>query len=779
MKKNALLLFAFLILGSLAAQDILLWRKGSPAPPILVYADAPEPVRQAAEALSQWLERATGETWHITDATSVPANALAIRLGDAARAGLPSAPEPSALPHDGYWIRQGADGVRIAGRDYAGGDLSMETHPLRSHEAWNGELRLCAFGDMGTWNGVHQFLESLGFRWFMPGEEGTEVPSLEEIALSPREGTKAPAFEYRYAWLADFKFYPQDALWYRRIGYGAPAPVNIGHAFGIMLKYADSHPEYFALIDGKRDTSNLSVLSGGNLCLSQPKAVEIWIEEMRAFFQKNPQLTIFPICPNDCMTRICECPECQAQVSPQLGEKGLFSNYVWGFAAKVAKAAKTEFPDKKVGCFAYSNYQEVPDCLTEIPDNLAVMICYQRQNERTPGGKAQIRNAIESWSRLVDAIYLWTYPHLNYWKPWRHYPRFYPHLLAGDIRANHALGNVKGEFVESESFDASEGAQRGWKYDFHYPWLNHLTAYLIAKLLWEPECDLDALLDDYYLRFYGPAGDPMKEFWTRVEKLTMERPFQHPFDVYTPADAKSLVALLQRAVGLVPEGSVYRARLEGVLSEFLLGAEALLKIPESAELPVPRIPAVPTGQKDGLFPGIPAHEMTQSDGSPAPQRSLVQIAAAPEGLLLHFYCQEDPARGVHAQERPRDDGSLWKDDSIEVLLCPPDGQNGLHFILGARNSRYDARWGDPRDRAEDRSWNPDYAFSSQLESGFWTATLCLPWEMLGAQDASGLDMKGNFFRNRTEEGKSQLIGLFPTQTNQYRVPAAFAKLLVE
>ena len=779
MKKATLLLFALLTLGSLSAQELLLWKKGSPTLPILVDTNAAEPVHQAAEALSQWLERATGESWRIADATSLPADAVAIRLGEAARVGCPEAPEPSALPHDGYWLRQDNDGVRIAGRDYAGGDLSMETHPLRSYEAWNGELRLCAFGDMGTWNGVHQFLESLGFRWYMPGEVGTVVPALNELAVSSREEVQSPVFEYRYAWLTDFELYPEDALWYRRIGYGAPSPVNIGHAFALMLKYADTHLEYFALIDGKRDTSNLSVLSGGNLCLSQPKAVEIWIEEMREFFQKNPQLTIFPICPNDCMTRICECAECQAQLSPQLGEKGLFSNYVWGFAARVAKAAKEVFPDKKVGCFAYSNYQEVPDCLTEIPDNLAVMICYQRQNERTPEGKAQIRNAIAAWSKKVASVYLWTYPHLNYWKPWRHYPRFYPHLLAEDIRANHALRNVKGEFVESESFDASEGAQREWKYDFHYPYLNHLTAYLIAKLLWEPELDLDALLDDYCLRFYGPASTVMREFWSRVETLTMERPFQHPFDVYSPADAKAFRALLQKAVDLTPEGSVYRTRMEGILAEFLLGAEPLLKIPDSAELTVPRITAIPTETKDGLFPELPAHEMTQFDGSPAPQKSLVQIAAAPEGLLLHFYCKEDPARGIHAQERPRDDGNLWKDDTIEVMLCPPDGHNGLHFILGAKNGRYDARWNDPRERAEDRSWDPDYAFSCHLENDYWTATLCLPWEMLGAHDASDLNMKGNFFRNRTVEGQSQLIGLFPTQTNQYRVPAAFATLLVE
>ncbi len=779
MKKAALLLAALLTLGVLYAQEVLLWKKGAVPPPILVDADAPEPARQAAEALSECLGRATGVPWEIRDSAGVAPDAMAIRLGSAAKSGCPDAPEASALPHDGYWCRQGKDGVRILGRDYAGGSIAFENHPMRTFEAWNQELRLCAFGDMGTWQGVHHFLESLGFRWYMPGEVGEVVPSLEQIELPSHEETRAPAFEYRYAWLTDFEIYPVDSLWYRRIGYGAAAPVNIGHAFWRMLKYADEHPEYFALIDGKRDTSNLSVLGGGNLCLSHPKTVELWIEEMREFFQKNPQLDIFPVCPSDCMTRICECAECQAQLSPHLGETGLFSNYVWGFAARVAKAAKAEFPDKKVGLFAYSQYREVPDCLEEIPDNLAVMICYQRQNERTPEGKRLIRATVEAWSKKVASVYLWTYPHLNYWKPWRHYPRFYPHLLAEDIRANHALGNIKGEFVESESFDASEAMLRDWKYDFHYPYLNHLTAYLIAKLLWEPELDLDALLDDYCLRFYGPAATTMKDFWKRVEAITMERPLQHPFDVYATTDAKDLRALLQKAVDQTPGGSVYRTRTEGVLSEFLLGAEPLLKIHETATLKVPKIDALPAAPKDGLFPEIPAHEMTQFDGTPAPQKSLVQVAAAPEGLLLHFYCQEDPARGIHAQERPRDDGNLWKDDTIEVLLCPPDGHDGIHFILGAQNSRYDARWSDPRERAEDCSWNPDYAFSSYQAADSWTATLCLPWEVLGVHDASDLNLKGNFYRNRTVEGQSQLIGLFPTQTNQYRVPAAFAKLLIE
>ena len=117
-----------------------------------------------------------------------------------------------------------------------------------------------------------------------------------------------------------------------------------------------------------------------------------------------------------------------------------------------------------------------------------------------------------------------------------------------------------------------------WQYNFRYPALNHLTAYLSSKLLWNPSLDVDALLEDYYLRFYGPACLPMKEFWNKVETLTMERPAIHPFYQYDPDSAIALCALLEKAREATPEKSRYRQRVEMIQAEFVPSMEAFLKL---------------------------------------------------------------------------------------------------------------------------------------------------------------------------------------------------------
>jgi hypothetical protein len=50
-------------------------------------------------------------------------------------------------------------------------------------------------------------------------------------------------------------------------------------------------------------------------------------------------------------------------------------------------------------------------------------------------------------------------------------------------------------------------------------WANQgLNFYVGAKLSWDPALDVDALLDDYFTRFYGRAAGPMREYWLSWER---------------------------------------------------------------------------------------------------------------------------------------------------------------------------------------------------------------------------------------------------------------------
>lgn len=72
-----------------------------------------------------------------------------------------------------------------------------------------------------------------------------------------------------------------------------------------------------------------------------------------------------------------------------------------------------------------------------------------------------------------------------------------------------------------------------------------INLYLRARLMWNPDEDVDAILDDFYKAFYGPMEKPMAEYWNAILKawentiVTEHEYFVAPA-IYTP----ELVAFL-------------------------------------------------------------------------------------------------------------------------------------------------------------------------------------------------------------------------------------------
>jgi hypothetical protein len=68
----------------------------------------------------------------------------------------------------------------------------------RLHQRYEEELDIWEEDDLGTSNAVYTFLESLGVRWFAPGELGQVVPQLASIALpKPQNEAVEPDFALR------------------------------------------------------------------------------------------------------------------------------------------------------------------------------------------------------------------------------------------------------------------------------------------------------------------------------------------------------------------------------------------------------------------------------------------------------------------------------------------------------------------------------------------------------------------------------------------------------
>lgn len=765
------------LLCSIHAFGMVLVDQGRPAAVIIVAEKPADSVRYAAAELQTYLHQITGATLPIQ---IKPENeGVTIYVGESEftkKLGV----NTHDLKSDGFKIVTGDNWIAILGRDYSGPPVYGLMNPWNYNEVYNEKLKIGAFGETGTLFGVYRFLEDVGgVRWYMPGDLGTVIPKQKTIRVDKINLQASPAFEYRYPWFCNFPASEPDARWYRRAGFGAPAPAQCIHSFMFFLKYKDTHPEYFALIGGKRDFTNLSCVGGGgNLCLSNPDVAQQWITDICEYLKNNPQQRIYPLAPNDGMTKICECEECQKQIDKDLGDAGMFSNYFWTFADKVARGVGEKYPDKFVGSIAYANCTTPPTRLKNFSPNLAVMVCQTRGGFADPKSKNAARKAIEGWRTKTKNIYIWEY-YLYSWPPMRGLPVFFPHLIADDLKYLNGVG--KGEFIESESNLGGTG-----KIDC--PGLAHLNLYLTARLLWNPDLNVDRLLAEYYEKFYGPACDQMKGFWTLAEKIWMTRStLGDPINVYPKDDLNTLMAFLTAAKTKTPDGSIYRKRIELIESEFLPAKRALSNVlvlhPPTLTVKGP----VPPVKIDGLL-NDEAWKKTEpfgfvdKNGETAPFKTWGYAAWDEQTLYLAFLNYEPDMNKLTAECTQRDQNygpGMWEDDSVELFLCPnsADKTGYLQFIINANGLIWDAKISRDSNLIPAVDWNSRARSAVKREENRWVLEIQIPLSDLGlTMPIEGKTIFANFFRNRYSGGPGVYACWSPSLTIQHGNTDRFGKL---
>ncbi len=242
----------------------------------------------------------------------------------------------------------------------------------------------------GTLYGVYALLEDyLGCRWFAP--DTTVIPRRETIKLSRLDVRGRPWFEYRDPWMYAGHIY---SIWWRehfvpefvartrnsgnqiaehvhpiakRHGGYLHVP-RIGHNFSGLVtahKYADEHPEYFPLRDGRR------LARGGDLdrCVTNPDVIRIAAETLRQWMLADPEAQIFTLAQPD-VSEICQCGRCVEAYRRYTARPGSGSDHMAAFgglagrnlhfANQVARIREKEFPRKRIGVWAYQPSRNPP-----------------------------------------------------------------------------------------------------------------------------------------------------------------------------------------------------------------------------------------------------------------------------------------------------------------------------------------------------------------------------------------------------------------------------------
>jgi hypothetical protein len=510
----------------LAAADFVLVRDGRPAATIVTAAAPSENARAAATELQRYVRRISGAELPIATDTSAPSGPLILVGASSFTAQTPGLRIPSGLTsqlrEEGFVLSARADRLVLAGND--------------------------AGPYYGTRYAVVELLHRLGVRWFMPGDFGEVVPQARTLALPELELCQRPDFPMRNYWQhhrgrmeemdTDWKIHhkmnPRMHRWF-----GVPADSSIRDYLPGTDEFK-AHPEWFALQrDGHRDEHMP--------CLTSTGMVAHFVARVKANARAGKTYSAFA--PDDGMPR-CYCQRCQKLANGFDGYgandrdpllEASISNEWFHFVNAILEAVNEEFPDHKIVTNGYAN-RDIPP---ELPvfnqrSNLVVMFanicactlhayddprCWQMQRQG---------QMLRQWGRLCDKVWLYNYNYTMLVSKFTLTP------MVNRVRRNIPLLKQWGMlgFHDQDEADLS---------------LTGLPTRLVrAALEWDTKTDVDALLDDFYQRWYGRAAGPIKAYYDALESAFQNTTAHGHEDVvlntiYTPALLKKLEAALHRA----------------------------------------------------------------------------------------------------------------------------------------------------------------------------------------------------------------------------------------
>lgn len=436
---------------------------------IYVSDSASRPEQVAAVELQEYLFRITGFRLPVTHEWNAQDKYVCVGFRDAPQSLLPDI-NPQEFGNEEYIIRSDGQHLLIAG----------------------GQPR-------GTLYGVIGYLsDHLGCRWYT--KDVVKIPERKIIPLPNRDDRQQPAFEYREAWYNE-AYQPAWAMHNRLNPSIVPVPDSLGgsyisypfvHTFYNMVspeKYFRQHPEYFSEVNGKR------VGRDAQLCLTNPEVVNIATQTVLRWIREHPEASIFAVDQNDGMG-YCECKACKALDDAEGSHAGTLLHFVNQVAAHVAR----EYPNVKLQTLAYA-YTEVPPKTLRPADNVTIRLChYNYCSAHKIGGCNDHKpfvERLEQWRAIARRITVWDYftDFNRYLMP---FPNFEPVKHDVKFYADH---QVKGLFAQGSNMPSEGGSE-----------FSTLRAWVFAQLMWNPDQDAQALIDEFVNEVYGAAAPYIQEY---------------------------------------------------------------------------------------------------------------------------------------------------------------------------------------------------------------------------------------------------------------------------
>ena len=411
-----------------------------------VQENAPEGITSIVKTLIEYAEKATGHKLAVTEGAPGE-HEIVIGMTDRDTEALKAA--RSQIKNDGYAILEE-----------------------------NGSLYITGSSTAGTVYGVITFMEKyLGVRFY----------AKDCICVRDNPIVRIPA---DYCEVYSPAFLMRDTFWYD-VSRNQQLAIYLKDNSGYLpemeggISYAGSFVHTLAELTGQPHEV------GKQPCLTDEQVYQTVLRNVKQWLRANPNAKIISVSQNDSAAEHlgCQCANCKA-----IDEReGTPMGSLLTFVNRIANDIKDEFPGVYVDTLAYRYTRQAPKTIKPA-DNVIIRLCsieccfgHALDDENCEQNVA-FKKDIEEWSAICDNLYIW-----DYTTNFMFYLAPFPNL--GVLRQNvkfykdhHVIG-----MFEQGNYQAVSGE------------FGELRAYLIAKLLWNPDMSeeeynrhMNEFLQDYY-----------------------------------------------------------------------------------------------------------------------------------------------------------------------------------------------------------------------------------------------------------------------------------------
>ena len=362
-------------------------------------------------------------------------------------------------------------------------------------EADGEDILIRGEGPRGVIYGVYTLLEDcFGCRFF--AEDCELIPPAETLALpGDLHMEKHPAFCYRDVFLAAMS--PACKV-KNKVNATLPKDIPGGQFF-----FAEGLCHTICQLAEMEN-----VKTGDQPCLTDEKVFRTVLKNCRKWLDANPDAAVISVTQNDGYGHQggCVCERCR-----EIDEReGSFAGTMISFVNRIAEALEPDYPDVLVDTFAYRYTRKAPRTVRP-RHNVVVRFCTIescfthpiesecRATEDSIYGTVSLAQDLRDWSAISGKLFIW-----DYCTNFSRYLMPFPDLFSIRENVNFFYKcNAIGVFEEGDYQNKVDGE------------LNALRAYLLAKLLWDPDMDEETYrghMLEFLQNYYGAAWEPVYRY---------------------------------------------------------------------------------------------------------------------------------------------------------------------------------------------------------------------------------------------------------------------------